>query len=42
MDVLYRFAPHDIDDFYTVCAARLMENGRKAAPMQDAYTAVDT
>ena len=35
-------ATHDIDDFYTVCAARLMENGRKAAPMQDAYTAVDT
>lgn len=40
MDALFRVATLDIDDFYTVCAAQLMENGGKAAAMQDAYTAV--
>ena len=39
VDAFFRFATLDADDFYTVCAALLMENGGKAAAMQDAYAA---
>lgn len=39
VDALFRFATLDADDFYTVCAALIMENGGKAAAMQDAYAA---
>ena len=35
----FRFATLDADDFYTVCAALIMENGGRAAAMQDAYAA---
>lgn len=37
IDTLFRFATLDADDFYTVCAALLMENGGRSAAMQDAY-----
>lgn len=39
IDTLFRFATLDADDFYTVCAALLMENGGRSAAMQDAYAA---
>ncbi|VWL90042.1 Uncharacterised protein [Collinsella intestinalis] len=39
MDALFRFTTLDADDFYTVCAALIMENGGRAAAMQDAYAA---
>ena len=39
IDTLFRFATLDADDFYTVCAALLMENGGRSAAMQDAYVA---
>lgn len=39
IDTLFRFATLDADDFYTVCAALIMENGGRAAAMQDAYAA---
>ena len=39
VDALFRFATLDADDFYTVCAALLMENGGRAASMQGAYAA---
>ncbi|MFR3450658.1 MAG: hypothetical protein ACLTSX_02390 [Collinsella sp.] len=31
MDALFRFATLDADDFYTVCAALILENGGRAA-----------